>query len=500
MVRVAFILLLTLFTLHANGQALAPAAAPTAAAPAAAPQPIKLGDITVTGTLRLRGYAWDWFQPASGNNEYQYSGNFLRVNLAESRQSWQWNAELAIPFLLGMPLGATGTGPQQGALGLGSNYVTANNGKQNTAMIFPRQLYVQFDRIAGEKAHLKVGRFIFLDGSELAPKNATLATLKRDRVTQRLLGDFGFSDIGRSFDGAHLSYSPSSSDNITVIGAVPTRGVFQVDGWGWNKAGFGYAAYTRDWGKGRHAADTRVFTIEYDDWRHILKTDNRPLAVRRPDTANILINTFGGHTLHAVETGTGTVNVMFWGAVQTGRWGVQKQRAGAIDAEAGFQPKILPALKPWLRGGYTWGSGSSDPNGNTHGTFFQILPTPRPYARFPFYNMMNNEDAFGALILRPHTKVTISSEYHSLRLSEAHDFWYSGGGVFQPWTFGYSGRSTFGRRSLGNLYDTSLEYRMNRKFTITAYYGHTQGLAAMKQIYPQGKDGEFGYLEGLYRF
>src|SRR2546422_11668692 len=53
MVRVAFILLLTLFTLHANGQALAPAAAPTAAAPAAAaPQPIKLGDITVTGTLR----------------------------------------------------------------------------------------------------------------------------------------------------------------------------------------------------------------------------------------------------------------------------------------------------------------------------------------------------------------------------------------------------------------------------------------------------------------
>src|SRR5436190_16994947 len=42
MVRVAFILLLTLFTLHANGQALAPAA-PTAAAPAAAPQPIKLG-------------------------------------------------------------------------------------------------------------------------------------------------------------------------------------------------------------------------------------------------------------------------------------------------------------------------------------------------------------------------------------------------------------------------------------------------------------------------
>src|SRR5947199_1723230 len=236
MVRVAFILWLTLFTLHANGQALAPAAAPTAAAPAATPQPIKLGDITVTGTLRLRGYAWDWFQPASGNNEYRYSGNFLRINLSENRHAWQWNAELAVPFLLGMPLDATGTGPQQGALGFGSNYITANKGNQNAAMIFPRQLYVQFDNIGGEKGHLKIGRFTFLDGTELTPKNATLAALKRDRVTQRLLGDFGFSDIGRSFDGAHFSYSTSSSDNVTVIAALPTRGVFQVDGWGWNKA------------------------------------------------------------------------------------------------------------------------------------------------------------------------------------------------------------------------------------------------------------------------
>jgi hypothetical protein len=506
-VLVLFLTLSTLFTTEASGQNVAPSAGAAAAAPAApagpapaAPQPIKLGDVTVTGTLRLRGYSWDWFQPTSGNNEYQYSGNFLRLNLAESRHTWQWNAELEVPFLLGMPNNATGTGPQQGALGLGSNYVTENKGNRNAAMIFPRQLYVQLDRIGGEKGHLKLGRFTFLDGTELTPKSATLASLKRDRVTQRLLGDFGFTDVGRSFDGAHFSYAPSASSNVTLIAAVPTRGVFQVDGWGWNRAGFGYAAYTRDWGKGRHAADTRLFVLEYDDWRHILKTDNRPLTARRGDTANIVVNTFGGHTIHAFETNGGTINLLFWGAAQTGRWGVQKQRAGAIDAEAGFQPRILPKLKPWIRGGYTWGSGDANPNDNTHGTFFQVLPTPRPYARFPFFNMMNNEDAFGALILRPHTKVTISSEFHSLRLTDPNDFWYSGGGVFQPWTFGYSGRATSGRRSLGNLYDTSLEYRMNRKLTLTGYFGYTQGRAAIEQIYPLGKDARFGYAEALYRF
>ncbi len=340
---------------------------------------------------------------------------------------------------------------------------------------------------------------MFLDGSEIVPKDATLATLKRDRVSQRLLGDFGFSDVGRSFDGLHYTYS-TPSDDFTFVAATPTRGVFQVDGWGWNRIAFSYAAFTHEWGKGRHAADTRFFVLEYDDFRHILKTDNRPAAVRKGDTENIRINTFGGHSLHAFTTGAGTLDFLAWGAVQTGRWGTQQQLSYAVDLEGGWQPKILPRVRPWLRGGFTDGSGDGNPNDNKHETFFQVLPTPRPYARFPFFNMMNTHDGFGALVLRPHAKITVSSEFHSLRLSSVNDLWYSGGGAYQPWTFGYTGRSTSGRRSLGNLYDTSVEYRAARKITLTAYLGYTQGLAAMEQIYPDGKDGEFGYVEFLYRF
>ena len=122
--RFVFVILLLLSTIDANGQALVPAASatsPAPPAPAAGPAPLKVGDVTVTGTLRPRVYAWDWFQPASGNNEYQYSGNLLRLNFSENRRKWQWDAELAVPFLLGLPAGSTGTGPQQGALGLGSN-------------------------------------------------------------------------------------------------------------------------------------------------------------------------------------------------------------------------------------------------------------------------------------------------------------------------------------------------------------------------------------------
>jgi hypothetical protein len=462
--------------------------------------PIKIGSLTVSGSLRSRVYFWDWFQPTAGNNNYQYSGNTFRIGLSQDRDTWDWNAEFAVPFLLGLPSNATGTGANQGALGLGANYASANPGSQNTAMIFPKQLYVRFDGLGGNKGHtLQIGRFEFLDGSEVIPQNATLAAVKRDRVMQRLIGNFGFSDVGRSFDGVHYVYG-SPKNNLTFVGAVPTRGVFQTDGWGWNRIGFGYASYTRQWGSQRHAADTRLFFIEYDDFRHILKTDNRPLAARRADLANIRIETFGGHSLHTFGSGAGIADALIWGAVQTGRWGVEAQRAGSFDIEGGFQPKVLAKVKPWLRGGFTYGSGDGNPNDNRHTTFFQLLPTPRPYARFPFFNMMNTEDSFGILLLRPHAKITISSEFHALRLSNANDFWYSGGGAYQPWTFGYTGRSTSGRRSLGNLYDTGVDFRVNRKLTLSAYLGYTQGLAAMEQIYPKGKDGRFGYLEVFQRF
>jgi hypothetical protein len=468
--------------------------------PPAAPKPIRLGSLIFTGSLRSRVEAFDWFQPSTPvDNAYGYSGNILRFGISQKKATWDWNTEFAVPFLLGLPANATAPAPQ-GALGLGSNYFAGNNKIRNAANIFPKQAYIHIAQFGDSKANqLKLGRFEFLDGSETAPKNAVLAALKANRVNQRLIGSFGWSDVGRSFDGAQYSLA-SKVGTFTVVGAVPTRGVFQTDGWGWNRTAFGYSSFARSWGKGSHAAETRIFAIYYDDFRHIVKTDNRSAAAKAGDLANIRIWTFGGNSLHLFTTSVGSFDTLVWGLAQTGKWGVQNQSSWAFLAEGGYQPKILPKLKPWLRGGYSTTSGDSNPNDKEHNTFVQLLPTPRPYARFPFFNMMNNIDRSGSLTLRPHAKVTLVSEYHSLSLHNANDLWYSGGGVFQPWSFGYTGRSTSGRKSLVNLYDTSVEYRLNPRLTFTAYYGYAQGLAAMRAIYPAGQGGSFGYLETLIRF
>ena len=53
---------------------------------------------------------------------------------------------------------------------------------------------------------------------------------------------------------------------------------------------------------------------------------------------------------------------------------------------------------------------------------------------------------------------------------------------------------------LANFYDTNLEYRANRKLSLTGYFGYMQGLGSIEVIYPGDKNGSYGYGELRYRF
>lgn len=471
----------------------------TAPAQPATPQTLKLGDVSVSGSLRTRVESWDWFQ-GSANNDYTFPGSIARLSLSQSSKAFDWQIEFAAPFLLKLPDDAIAAGAQ-GQLGLGASYFAANHRDTNAGMAFVKQGFVRFKKLGGvEEQSLKLGRMEFIDGTEVTPKDGTLAALKRDRIAHRLLGNFGFSDVGRSFDGAQFTRSGSKL-NLTLFGGRPTRGVFQVDGWGEIDINVYYGALTGQFGGKHSAGEWRVFGLGYQDLRYgVLKTDNRPVAVRTADTGHINIGTFGGHYIQTVDTEAGRFDALAWVALQAGSWGSLKQRSGALAAEGGWQPRILPQLKPWLRGGYNYGSGDKNAGDSTHDTFFQVLPTPRIYARFPFFNMMNNRDIFGELVLHPVKMVTIRSDVHSLRLANRNDLWYSGGGACQPWTFGYTGRTSNGQLGLATLYDVSADYNVNAHVAIGTYYGHAAGKLVMQSIYPLGKSANLGFLELTFKF
>lgn len=462
-----------------------------APATAPAPAPIKIGSVTVSGSLRARLEGWDWFETPAASNQYNFGAATLRLSLSQQREKVEWQIEGAAPLLLNLPTTAIAPAPQ-GQLGLGAAYFAAN-GNQD-ASVFLKQAFVRFK---GKANSLKLGRFEFSDGVETMPTDAGLATIKRDHISQRLIGPFGFTHVGRSLDGAQYVYN-TKQHNFTFLAARPTEGVFQLRGWNELDVDLYYGAYTKPLKTKNSESDLRAFVAHYHDGRRVLKTDNRSLALRTADLEKIRVTTFGGHYIAVAKAGAGKADVLLWGAGQAGDWGRLNHRAGAIAAEAGYQ--FNAKGKPWVRGGYFRSTGDGDPNDATHGTFFQMLPTPRIYARFPFFNLMNNEDAFVQLRLKPHAKLNLRTDLRHLRLSNKNDLWFVGGGAFQKQTFGFIGRTSNGKQSLGTMVDVSADWAVTPTTTFTVYWAGVRGGEVASSIYPSGSNSRLAYVELMKRF
>jgi hypothetical protein len=481
-------------------------AKPTPAPPqqqsaAKAPRQLKLGKVNVSGSLRLRAESYGWFETPSFDDSYTFGAAQLRISLGQQREKWDWLVEGQFTGLFNLPERAVAPAPR-GQLGLGASYFAAN-GRQDASAVL-KQAYVKAKGLFGDnRSSLKVGRFEFVDGAETTPKDATLAALKRERLAHRLVGNFGFTHVGRSFDAVQYVRDNKSS-NFTFVGGRAVEGVFQLRALKELDVDFWYGAYTKPLHAKSVASEFRLFGLHYHDGRGALKTDNRTAAARRADTENIRINTFGGHYIAALRTKRGTFDLLAWGVGQFGDWGHLAHRAGAGSFEGGFQPGgALARVKTWVRAGYFRSTGDGDPTDARHETFFQVLPTPRVYARFPFYNLMNSEDAFAQVSLKPHARLTLRADVHSLRLSDANDLWYAGGGAFQETTFGYQGRPSGGKSSLGTLFDLSADVSVTPTTTLTFYGAGVRGGGVQAGVYPAGgtnPTARLFYAELLKRF
>jgi hypothetical protein len=463
---------------------------------AAMAAPAAKSPITITGSWRLRLEDWDWFQGTAGDGDYTFTGSLLRLSLARMQPKVDGVLELAQVTLLGLPDDATAP-PPQGALGMGANYRAAN-GEQDGSL-FIKQGFLRLKGLGGRANSLRLGRFEFIDGTEVTPKDATLAAVKRDRIAHRLLGNFAFSHVGRSVDGAQLVHDTPSL-NVTLLAARVTEGVFQLNAMDEMRVRVLYGTLTKPMASAKSPGDARLFWLHYLDSRGLTKVDNRPAAERNADRRNISLHTVGGHYLRKVALGASAVDLLAWGVYQFGDWGQLDHRADAWTAEIGYQPPNK-ALRPWLRAGYFRGSGDPNAADGRNETFFQVLPTPRIYARTPFFNQMNNEDLFAQLILRPGKKLTARADWHRLRLTEGSDLWYVGGGAYQNnRSFGYAGRPSGGNRDLATMVDLSLDYQLSPQMTITLYGALINGGNVPGAIYTRDDDSRFAYVELVRRW
>jgi Alginate export len=442
---------------------------------------------TYAGSLRLRQEGWDWFKPATGSyqNAYTFSAAQLRYGATRATKTSEAKFELQSTQLVGLPTRAAAPAPL-GALGLGATYKAANGNQ--TGSLFIKQAYY-LDKTLG----LKAGRFEFAEGTETTPENPSLAWVKKQRVSERLIGPFGWTHVGRSLDGVQYSKTTKVGANVTGVLAYPTAGVFDLDGAKTLTAvRVAYLGAT----KSTKTEDKRLFGIAYEDARKgITKSENSTTA----ETGALKLYTLGGHYLTTKSSKTGAWDFLGWAALQGGDWGNKTQKAYAYSLEAGYKPKKAP-WGAWYRLGYDVTSGDSNPADNTHGTFYAMLNTPRIYARTPFYTEANTKDLFLQVMAKPNPKLALRADYHSVSLASGKDLWYVAGGPFQSKpAFGLVGRKTNGSTALGDLIDVSGDYTLSKSATATLYLGQMLGKSIVKGIYGD-KNGLMAYGELTYKF
>ena len=201
--------------------------------------------ISATIYDRTRVDAWQWFAAPPEANTYDYVESLLRIGVAQRIHRWDWALELAQPSVLDAPNDAISPVTAQGQLGLGGTYYASNTNSYPVAA-FLKQGYVRYN---GENTNLQVGRFEFFDGREMQTKNPTIGWLQTNRISDRLIGNFGFSTAQRSFDGIDAHYG-SGSWNLTTMAARADQGVFNMNGNPELNVDLQYLAFTRSEFKG----------------------------------------------------------------------------------------------------------------------------------------------------------------------------------------------------------------------------------------------------------
>lgn len=446
---------------------------------------------------RVRTDAVSFYGDPPYTSTYPYVEQLLRIAVAQKIKHFDYLVELSENNVFDVPTTSVDPNTARGQLFLGGTYYAANNSNTLPVAASFKQGFLRYH---GSRAdtNLRAGRFEFFDGQETSPKDAAVAWLQTNRIAQRLIGNFGFSNGQRSFDGIDGHYGKGSWD-ITGMAGRAVQGVFNMNANPELNVDIQYLAYTK-----RQFSDRllfRVFGIGYHDGRTgITKTDNRPLAVRAADNRNIRIGTYGADAITSIPAGPGSFDLLFWGVLQNGQWGLLNQHSGAVAVEGGYRFTSV-ASKPWLRSGFLHSSGDPNAIDNQHNTFFQVLPTPRLYARFPFYDMENSNDQFVQLIDNPSHKLEMRSDLHFLQLASSADLWYQSGGAYDNKVFGYVGRPSNQHSSFASVFDISSDYALTQSLSLNLYYAHSVGKSVISAIYPVGPTtANFGYLELIYRW
>lgn len=285
----------------------------------------------------------------------------------------------------------------------------------------------------------------------------------------RLVGHFGWNNIGRSFDGLRVAYvatplrvdfwGVSTKTYGTNTGASPTfapsnREAQQFYGvYGSVKTGVAvmepYLMYLRDTGNATPTLITAPAATGQSRTTLGLRVDGK--------AANESID-FTGEAAYQ----TGTMEARTVGVTTSPESDIS---AYAMVLKAGYTVPV--AMKPRIGIEYDRASGDQDRTDDQFETFENLFPTNHPlYGFMDLMGWRNMQDMRLSVSVKPSVSSGVSLDYHRFSLVEKDDNWYAASGaVFRPTPAGNT------ESDLGQEIDLVVYAMVKEKLRIEGGYG-----------------------------
>jgi hypothetical protein len=326
---------------------------------------------------------------------------------------------------------------------------------------------------------------------------------------ERLIGAFGWNNIGRVFDGGKLRWQTEwfAADVFGMRPVIPEDQEFNVS----NDYEYFSGIYATTPLVPKNSLE--VYFLSRNAGPQAMAAEPRPQA---PQASARDIFTLG----FRLKSKPGELGNWDYTAEAAGQFGNFKDlRLGANSARLDHEAYMLS-----LQGGYTfsstwgtprfgleysYGSGDSNPTDGKHETFDNLYPTNHKfYGYMDMVSLQNIHNARVIFQLKPHKQVSLSLEGHAFWLAETTDNFYNVGGgprggvAATPGT-GYGINPNYSN-FVGNELDLIVGYAVNRWAQLEAGYGHffTGDYIEQSLSAPAfgARDADYVYLQASINF
>jgi len=454
---------------------------------------LKQLQLGVDGRLR-----WEYWSGLEGRPNSQSDYNFANLRV---RPYLRYPGKYFHFFFAFQYAGAFNL-PENAVSGPGRIYYSLSEPEDAPYSVDVVEFWMEAKDFLAEGLGFRVGRQGIKDGLEVLYKDKVFDWVKKVRLSERLLGTFDWTNLGRRYDMA-LGFYDREAFRVEGFASKLLSGGFEYDH-AYRQLNdvdiFGGSFTLKKDALLKHT-EGRIYGIYYRDDR---------VSAGTVTGGTLDIPAVGASVVGVYPLGPGMLDALVWGCYEWGDWGITDHSAYAVFAELGYQFPDL-RLKPWFRLGVAHASGDDDPAEGTHKSFFNMAPTNHKWYGYMDTSAFSNlVDFYQQVILKPAEKVVVLIDGHLFWLADENDSWYAGSGPSNNEVFGYAGgynvttdsiaRTTDGEAFIGGELDLTAKYKASKHVAFSGTYSHFFGAAGADAIFTENNNGDWFYLQTVVTF